>query len=211
MTRTLRNDLTVVAAGVPTADNFADGIRVVANAATHRETVELTRAHRPDVLLIDLHRPELGGLTLTREIRNSAPATAILVVTTRQEAELVVAAMRAGAMGYLLEDATPDDIARAIRGVAAGAAVFGQAIANQVLSLLRAPKPLPPFPQLSSREHEVLELVAVGLGNTAIARRLDLAPKTVRNHVSSILAKLGAVDRARVIIKARGAGLGDGL
>ncbi|MFD8492344.1 LuxR C-terminal-related transcriptional regulator [Amycolatopsis sp. NPDC059657] len=211
MTRTLRNDLTVVAAGVPTADTLADGIRVVANAATHRETVELTRAHRPDVLLIDLHRPELGGLALTREIRSSAPATAILVVTTRQEAELVVAAMRAGAMGYLLEDATPDDIARAIRGVAAGAAVFGQAIANQVLGLLRAPKPLPPFPQLSSREHEVLELVAVGLGNAAIARRLDLAPKTVRNHVSSILAKLGAADRARVIIKARSAGLGDGF
>jgi DNA-binding NarL/FixJ family response regulator len=116
--------------------------------------------------------------------------------------------MRAGARGYILKGAGQEDIVRAVRGVAAGEAIFGQNVAHRVLDLLATPRAPDPFPDLTTREREVLDLVAAGLGNAIIARRLHLAPKTVSNHISAIFAKLRVADRAAAIVRAREAGLG---
>jgi DNA-binding NarL/FixJ family response regulator len=116
--------------------------------------------------------------------------------------------MRAGARGYLVKGAEQEEIARAIRAVAAGEAIFGPGVARRVLTFFAAPPPTDPFPELTTREREILDLLAAGLSNPAIATRLDLAPKTVANNVSTIFTKLGTTDRPTAIIQARNAGLG---
>jgi DNA-binding NarL/FixJ family response regulator len=132
------------------------------------------------------------------------------VFTTCDDDESVFNAMRAGARGYLLKGAEQDDIVRAIRGVAAGEAIFGASIARRLTELMtRQVRPdRHPFPELTAREREVLELIAAGRSNAAIAQELYLAPKTVRNNISMIFAKLGVADRAQAIVRARQAGLG---
>jgi DNA-binding NarL/FixJ family response regulator len=208
LTVVLADDHPVVRSGLRALLSSVDGITVVAEATTGREAVDETVKHRPDVLLVDLQMPDLNGIAATREVLQSAPEVAVLVLTMFHDDESVVSAMRAGARGYILKGAGQEDIVRAVRGVAAGEAIFGQNVAHRVLDLLATPRTAEPFPDLTVREREVLDLVAAGLGNAVIARQLHLAPKTVSNHISAIFAKLRVVDRAAAIVRAREAGLG---
>jgi DNA-binding NarL/FixJ family response regulator len=134
----------------------------------------------------------------------------VLVLTMYDDDDSVFAAMRAGARGYLVKGVEQEEIARAIRSVAAGEAIFGPGVAQRVLGFLAAPpsRTEVAFPELSEREHSVLDLLAAGLNNAAIAGRIGIAPKTVANNVSAIFAKLQVADRAQAIVRARDAGLG---
>jgi len=186
------------------------GIEVVGQAGDGEEALAVVAATRPDVVLMDLRMPGVGGLEATARIRVEHPDTAVVVLTMDGDDDSIFAALRAGARGYLLKEADGLDIERAIDGVSRGEAVFGAGIAERVLSFFASGRQVPdsPFPQLSPREHEVLEMIAQGLDNQQIARRLVLSEKTVRNRVSDILAKLHARNRAEMVALARDAGLG---
>lgn len=187
-----------------------DGMEVVGEAADGAQAVAVTRSTRPDVVLMDLHMAGTDGLTATRRITDDQPGIAVLVVTMLEDDASVLAALKAGARGYVLKGADQDELHRAIVAVARGEAIFGPAIAARVLQLFARPEPPAPeaFPQLTRREREVLDRVAAGENNSLIARSLALSAHTVANHVSNILIKLQAADRAQVIIRARDAGLG---
>jgi DNA-binding NarL/FixJ family response regulator len=179
------------------------GITVVAEAVGGREAIELALLHRPDVLVLDLRMSEVSGIEAIREIRRALPGMAVLVFTACEDDESVLTAMRAGVTGYILKCASDDDIVRAVRGVAAGEAIFGQNIAHRVLSLLANPGSAAPLPMLTARERALLDLLGTGLGNIAIAARLQLAPKTVSNLISTLIAKLGVTDRSAAIRRVR--------
>jgi DNA-binding NarL/FixJ family response regulator len=187
-----------------------DGIVVVAEAATGREAIRQSLSRLPSVLVVDLCLGDISGVTVISEVLRAAPDIGVLVFTTCTDSDSVCSAIRAGARGYLLKSAQQDEMARAIRGVAAGAAVFGPAIAGKVAELLptSTTRAEYPFPDLTAREREVLDLLAAGVRNAAIAGQLRLAPKTVSNHISAILAKLRVADRAEAITRARHGGLG---
>ena len=188
-----------------------DGIEVVGEAADGRETVREAVRLRPDVVLLDLQMPGTDGFQALRDLSRSMPSAAVCVLTMFSDDASLFAAMRAGARGYLLKGAEQDDIARAVRGVATGEAVFGPGVAQRVLAQLTTPsRDADPFPQLTPREKEVLDLLAAGRPPRQVAARLGLAPKTVGNLVSSILAKLQLTDRGQAAILARDAGLGGG-
>jgi DNA-binding NarL/FixJ family response regulator len=187
-----------------------DGVEVAGEATGGLEAVALAAELTPDVILMDLNMPDLNGLEATRRILQANPETGILVITMFDD-DSVFAAMRAGARGYILKGAEGDETLRAIRAVANGEAIFSPAIAARVMQFMTRPAAFDadtPFPELTARERDVLGLVAEGLTNTAIAERLVLSPKTVRNHVSNIFSKLQVADRAEAIIRARDAGLG---
>jgi DNA-binding NarL/FixJ family response regulator len=196
--------------GLRTALDGLDDITVVGAVEDGTQALTATRELLPDVVLMDLNMPGMGGIEATRLI-TSTSAAAVLVLTMQADDESVFAAVRAGASGYLLKGSDRGDIIRSIASVAAGEAVFGPAIAKRMLAFFSgapgAAHPTP-FPELTAREREILDLVARGLGNQAIARRLTLAPKTVRNAVSTILGKLHASDRGDAIAQARSRGLG---
>ncbi|WP_197022369.1 response regulator transcription factor [Candidatus Blastococcus massiliensis] len=186
------------------------GLDVVAEAADGLAAVEAVVETRPDVALLDLQMPHLTGVEVTRRLQEVAPGTRVLVLTMMEADETVLAAIRAGAWGYLLKGAGQEEIERAVRSVAGGQAVYGPGVAERVMGFFAA-RPgavVAPFPQLSEREREVLRLAAEGRGNADIARRLFLSEKTVRNHVSSIFTKLDVSDRAQAVARARDAGLG---
>jgi len=200
---------------------FRDGLRallgtvedceLVGEAASGQEAVERAAELQPDVVLMDVRMPGLDGIEASRRIVRTSPHIAILVLTMFEDDESVFAAMRAGARGYLLKGADQAEILRAVRAVDSGEAIFGPAIARRLIDYFSAPRPGLPaqaFPELTEREHEVLELIARGFPNQAIAQQLFLAPKTVRNHVSNIFSKLQVADRAQAIVRAREAGLG---
>jgi DNA-binding NarL/FixJ family response regulator len=188
------------------------GMELVAEAATGREAVRAAVTARPDVLVMDLRMPDLDGAAATAEIARMVPDVAVLVLTMFEDDDSVFAAMRAGARGYLVKGASQEEISRAITAVAAGGAIFGPGVARRVLAYFAAPPrgTQQPFPDLTQREREVLDLIAAGMTNTAIATRLGLAGKTVGNHISTIFAKLQVATRAEAIIRAREAGLGRG-
>jgi len=185
-------------------------MELVGEATTGREAVRSAVTQRPDVLVMDLRMPDLDGASATAEIARVAPDVAVLVLTMFDDDESVFAAMRAGARGYLVKGASQQEIVRAISAVDAGEAIFGPGVARRVLSFFAAPPKAaePAFPELSPREREVLDLIAAGLANPAIASRLGLSVKTVGNHTSAIFAKLQVAGRAEAIIRARDAGLG---
>jgi DNA-binding NarL/FixJ family response regulator len=185
-------------------------ITVVGEAASGDEAVELARELEPHVILMDIKMPGLNGIEATREIRQASPEVGVLVLTMFEDDDSVFAAMRAGALGYLLKDSERDDIVRAIRAVAAGEAIFGPEVARRVIAHFTsgAGSATAAFPTLTDREREILELIATGRGNATIAHDLVLSLKTVRNHVSNIFGKLAVSDRSAAIVKARDAGFG---
>ena len=207
----LADDHPVVRAGLAALLSSLAGVEVVGVATTGREAVREVVTHRPDVAVLDLQMPELDGFAATRELGRVAPDVPVLVLTMHEDDDSVFAAMRAGARGYLVKGAEQEEIERAIRGVAAGEAIFGPGVAQRVLGFFSSPPATAePFPELSAREREILDLLAAGLPNAAIATRLGVAPKTVANNVSAIFTKLQVADRAQAIVRARDAGLGRG-
>jgi DNA-binding NarL/FixJ family response regulator len=189
-------------------DSLPD-MELVGEATTGREAVRAAVVDRPDVIVMDLRMPDLDGAAATAEICRVAPDVAVLVLTMLDDDDWVFAAMRAGARGYLVKGASQQEIVRAITAVAAGEAIFGPGVARRVLRYFATPPAAEPaFPELSRREREVLDLIAGGLTNSAIATRLGLSAKTVGNHTSAIFGKLRVAGRAEAIIRARDAGLG---
>jgi DNA-binding NarL/FixJ family response regulator len=205
-----------------TLDNYP-GLRCVAAVPTGAQAVRVALAERPDVAVLDINMPDLSGVVVARAIAADAPGVGLLMLTMLDDDESVFAALRAGARGYLLNGSTPDEVVTAIRAVAAGGAVFGPSIAARIVDYFAAGPAvspieaadeaaalpaLPALPALSGREREILTFLADGESNPAIAARLNLSPKTVRNHVSTILAKLHVADRRQAMLRARDAGLG---
>jgi len=185
------------------------GTELAGAAATGPEAVALAAAERPDVVVMDLRMPGVNGIEATRRIVAGNPGVAVLVLTMLDDDESVFAALRAGARGYLLKGADQAQIRRAVHAAASGEAIFGAGVATRVLAFFAASgQPPAVFPELTSRERQVLELVAQGRSNTVIAARLHLSEKTIRNNVSNILVKLQVADRAQAIVRARDAGLG---
>ena len=173
-------------------------------AADGQAALEACGRLQPDVVLMDLHMPSLNGVEATRAITSMSPHIRVLVLTMFDNDDSLLAALRAGAHGYLLKGAGRDDVLRAIRSVASGDLVVGAASANRLLGALTRSAPAEdPFPELSRREREILDLIATGANNGEISERLFLSPKTVRNHVTNIFAKLGVHDRAQAIVLAR--------
>ena len=199
---------------------FRDGLRalfaatpdleLVGEAADGATTLDVVADSAPDVVVMDLQMPGIDGVEATRRLATLAPRARVLILTMFEDDASVFAAMRAGARGYLVKGADAHEVVGAIRAVAAGEAVFGAALATRILGFFASPRAsgLIPFPDLTDREHEILELIARGLSNDAIAARLGISPKTVRNGVSVILDKLEVADRAAAIVRAREAGLG---
>ena len=186
------------------------GLEVVGTAADGAAAVEVVREQLPDVVVMDVQMPVLDGIEATRRITTQAPSVGVVVLTMSEDDGTVFAAVRAGARGYLLKGADQEEVLRAITTVASGGAVFGAALARRIADFFAAaPRgPEEAFPQLTAREREVLGLVAAGRSNAQIAAALYLSPKTVRNVVSNVLAKLQVTDRAQAIVRAREAGLG---
>ena len=205
------DDHPVVRSGLVGVLTSLGGFDVVAVAADGREAVREAVLHGPDVALMDLQMPGTDGFTAIRELARVAPSVRVCVLTMYDDDDSLFAAMRAGARGYLLKGAEQEEIARAVRAIAAGEVIFGPGIAVRVLSQLTSPAAEPAathFPGLTARELEILDLLASGTPTAAIARRLDVTAKTVSNHVSNILTKLQVADRTQAALIARQAGLG---
>jgi len=211
--------------GVRTLLKGVAEVEIVGDAMSGDDAVAQAATLQPDIVLMDIKMPGLNGIEATRHIRHHHPQVGVLVVTMFDDDETVFAAMRAGARGYLLKDADREELVRAVNAVHRGEAIFSPAIAQRMMqyfatslwhastpqqSSAATPRAARPFPDMTEREREVLELIAQGHSNLAIAERLVLSVKTVQNHVSSILGKLQAVDRAQVIVRARDAGFGTG-
>ena len=186
------------------------GVDVVAEAPDGTAAVEVALRERPDVVLMDVQMPGLSGIEATRQLVERWPEARVLVLTMVADDEAVFAAVQAGALGYLLKGAGQAEIGRALEAVAAGQGVYGAEVARRLRAFFTAGSGVvaKPFPELSDREREVLDLIATGLPNTAIASRLFLSEKTIRNNITSIFAKLGVRDRAEAVVRAREAGLG---
>jgi DNA-binding NarL/FixJ family response regulator len=187
-----------------------DGLEVVGTAADGAEAVAAALRLRPDVVVMDVQMPKLNGVEATRRLAAEAPGVGIVVLTMSEDDGTVFAAVRAGARGYLVKGAEQEEIVRAITTVASGGAVFGAALAMRIAEFFSAgpAAPAEAFPQLTAREREILDLLAAGRSNQQIAAVLYLSPKTVRNNVSNVFAKLQVADRAEAIVRAREAGLG---
>lgn len=192
----------------------AEDIAIVGEAENGAAAVEACKTLTPDVVLMDINMPELNGIQATQQILAQFPQTGIIMLTMLEDDASVFAAMRAGARGYILKGASPDEMLSVIRSVAEGQALFGPAIATRLVNFFQelrytpgATSPQTPFPELTERELEVLHLIAQGYNNPEIAQKLVISPKTVRNHITSIFSKLQVADRAQAIVLARQAGL----
>ena len=197
--------------GVRTALSGVDDLEVVGEAEDVASALEAVAALRPDVVLMDLNLPDGSGIEATRDLLARDPDVRVLVMTMSTDDDAVVAAMRAGARGYVVKGAGRRDLLESVRTVASGGAVFGREVADRLAAYFSGLAAVPgreAFPQLTDREREVLELLARGLDNRGIARTLVLSDKTVRNHVSNVLAKLEVDSRSEAVLRARNAGLG---
>ncbi len=197
--------LGAVLAGIPE-------LMLVATAASGREALEACRAHTPELVVLDVDMPDGDGVATTRQLLAEQPDSRVLMLSMHADEESLFGALRAGAHGYVLKGCGSEHVTRAMRAVAAGEAFFGAGVAARVLQHFGAAAPALPDPLrgLSERECEVLDLLASGLGTKEIGLRLWLSPKTVRNHIANIVAKLQLADRAHAIAYARQAGLGLG-
>jgi DNA-binding NarL/FixJ family response regulator len=198
--------------GIAAFLSSVDGLELVGEAVDGKEAVAGALDLQPDVVLMDLHMPGRNGIEATRDIVSAAPHIAVLVLTMHEEDESVFSAVRAGARGYLVKGARQAELLRALRTVADGGAVFGPAIARRLIGFFEAAASAAsatPFPDLTTREREILDVVARGWSNQQIAAQLDLSIKTVRNHVSSVFTKIQVVDRSLAIDKPREGGIGE--
>jgi DNA-binding NarL/FixJ family response regulator len=189
----------------------APEVEVAGEASSGQELLQVVDATQPDVVLTDLSMPDLDGAMATRELLARHPTIAVLVLTMHDDDESVFAAMRAGALGYLLKGADGPELVRAVLAAAHGDAVYGAAVARRIVAFYSGAHQryaAQAFPDLTPRERDVLNLLAAGARNHEIARRLGLSEKTVRNHVSALLLKLQVPDRTAAAARARDAGLG---
>ncbi|ONI87895.1 DNA-binding response regulator [Actinosynnema sp. ALI-1.44] len=205
----IADDHPVYRSGLRTLLNGISSLRVVGEACTGTEALTMTYRLRPHLVLMDVNLPRINGIEATKTIASKCPDTSVIIVTMLEDKETFFAAIRAGARGYLLKGATTKDINRAIETVCSGSLLFDPYVSNWVVEYLTKPQASgKPFPELTDRERAVLELVADGKSNAAIARDLDLSIKTVRNYLSRIFAKLRLYDRTEAAVQARRAGLG---
>ncbi len=187
-----------------------DSIEVVGQAADETSAVSVVEEVRPDVVLMDLDLGPDSGVEATRQILRAAPEVGVLVVTMLGDDDSLFASIRAGARGYLLKGASPGEIERAVRAVGNGEVLLGPQVALRAAAYLSGARTrgTRPFPELTDREHEVLDLLARGHDNATIARRLVLSAKTVRNYVYGIISKLEVDNRSQLVVRARESGLG---
>jgi DNA-binding NarL/FixJ family response regulator len=207
----IADDHAIVREGLRAVLGTEPDMEVVGEAITGKEVVERAAELRPDLILMDIQMPDLNGIEATRRILGANPGIGVVVLTMFADDDSVFSAMRAGARGYVLKGAPPSEILRVLRAVAEGEAHFGPEIARRLTSFFSAPPPPPPgeaFSELTSREREILDLIAQGHTNAKIARQLFVSPKTVRNHISHIFTKLQIADRTQAILRAREAGMG---
>ena len=205
----IADDHPVVRRGMSSLLGSLAGVTVVGEAADGAAAIREAQLTRPDVVVMDLQMPSMDGVEATRRLAAAVPATAVLVLTMFEDDETVLSALRAGARGYLLKGAGQEEILTALRSVVAGQLVIGPGVAAQLVGHLTGGAPQQvPFPELTPREREILEMIARGATNTAIASGLELAPKTVGNHISSIFAKLRVGSRGEAVARAHAEGLG---
>ena len=206
----IADDHPVFRFGMHTLIEAQDDMFVLAEADSGSEVIEKAISLAPDVILMDINMPEVNGIDATSQILDAMPGTNILIVTMFDD-DTVFTAMQAGARGYLLKGANGDETLRAIRAVANGEVIFSPGVAGQMMRFFARGKDYEadmPFPDLTPRESEILNLVAQGLTNNAIAEKLVLSTKTIRNHISNTFAKLRVATRSEAIVKARKAGMG---
>ncbi|WP_134767647.1 response regulator transcription factor [Nocardioides sp. 1609] len=205
------DDQALVRSGFSMILGAEPGIEVVAEAADGTQALAAARLHRPDVVLMDIRMPGMDGIEATRHI-TSSPVTAgvhVLVLTTFAADDYVVAALRAGASGFVLKDTEPAELVRAVTVVAGGHALLAPEVTRRMLDrFARADREALILPPLTQREHEVLVALALGLSNLEIADRLVVSYSTVKTHVSHLLTKLEARDRSQLVMLAHRAGLG---
>ncbi|MEL6870179.1 MAG: response regulator transcription factor [Pseudomonadota bacterium] len=208
----LIDDQTLVRQGISGLLALSDAVRVVAEAGDGADAVALVREHEPDVLLMDMRMPRMNGIEAIESLAAAGLSTPVIILTTFDDHEQVLAGIRAGARGYLLKDVSLEDLIKAIESVADGGTMIQPAITETLLSSLRGtqsggfdasamPEPLSP------RETEVVRLMAGGYSNREIANALSKSEGTIKNHVSSVLSKLGVRDRTRAVLKAIELGL----
>ena len=203
----LVDDHEVVREGLRSFLSLQDGLEVAGEAADGEQAVREAERLRPDVILMDLVMPRLDGVGAMRELRRRLPASRVIVLTSFADDERLLPAIQAGAAGYLLKNVAPQELARAVRAAHAGEALLDTAVAARLVEAIATPAGEAPPERLTPREREVLALLGRGLSNKRIARELGVAEKTVKTHVSHLLAKLGAADRTEAAVYAVRAGL----
>ena len=206
----IADDQRVVREGLGMLVSLIDEVEVVGSASNGAEAVRLADAHRPDVILMDLRMPDVDGVAATADLRERLPSARVLVLTTYADDTAILSALRAGAVGYLTKDASAEQIETAIRAVHAGQTHLDPAVQARLVATVTSEGPPGPAPDqagragpppagLTSREAEVLTLLASGLSNAEIAQRLFLSNATVKTHINRIFAKTGARDRAQAV------------
>jgi DNA-binding NarL/FixJ family response regulator len=207
----IADDQRLMREGLATLLALPDDIEIVGQAEDGAEAIALAQRQRPDVILMDIQMPRVNGVEATRTIRSILPQTQIIILTTFDDDEYLLSGLRAGACGYLLKDMPSEQLAEAIRSAAKGQSPIGPEMARKLVDLVtQTPleaSPPPAVSELSEREIEVLRLIAAGLSNKEIAERLFIAEGTAKNHVSNILGKLEARDRAQAVARAKELGL----
>ncbi len=210
----IADDQRVVRDGLAMLVGLIDGVQVTGSASDGEEAVQLAMAHRPDVILMDLRMPGIDGITATARLRERLPSTRVLVLTTYADDDTILPALRAGARGYLTKDASAEQIEAAIRSVHAGQTHLDPLVQERLVAAVTAQPPETPAPGarplpagLTTREAEVLRLLAAGLSNAEISQRLFVSNATVKTHINRIFAKTGARDRAQAVRYAYQAGL----
>jgi DNA-binding NarL/FixJ family response regulator len=207
----IADDHTLFRDGLKALFDSIEDLELVGEAADGEAAVRIAGETQPDVILMDIQMPGVNGIEATRHIVSASPHIGIIMVSMLEDDDSVFAAMRAGARGYVLKGADQEQMLRTIRAVAGGEALFGAGIAERLMNFFANLTPATDertFPELTNREHEVLEMIAQGHNNLEIANALVITHKTVRNHVSNIFSKLQVADRAQAIIRARDAGMG---
>jgi DNA-binding NarL/FixJ family response regulator len=203
----IADDHTIFRKGVRALLNSLPNMEVVGEAEDGEAVIQMANELQPDVILMDIQMPNMNGVEATRQIVNDNSDIGIIMLTMFDDDNSTFSAMRAGAKGYILKGASQSEMIRSIEGVANGQAVFGAGVAMQMVNFFANTKASDPFPELTEREHEVLKLIADGHSNSEIAEALVISPKTLRNHISNIFAKLQVTDRMQAIKRARDAGL----